>query len=103
MNKTTACEFFELYKGVMPEFNAMTDYMATNGPVIAMEIRQEEVVSKLRRFCGPHDPTEGNMYAPNTLRSQFWSIFGYKYWYGTSNDLGCTAVRIHTVRTLLSL
>ena len=39
INKSTACEFFELYKGVMPEFNSMTDYVATGGPIIACEIR----------------------------------------------------------------
>lgn len=44
LNKGTACEFFELYKGIMPEFNSMTDYVATGGPVIACEIRQEDVV-----------------------------------------------------------
>lgn len=56
MDKTTACEFFEVYKGVSAEFNQMTDYVATGGPVVAMEIRQEDVVQKLRKFCGPHDP-----------------------------------------------
>lgn len=39
MDKTTACEFFEIYKGVSQEFNQMTDYVATGGPVVAMEIR----------------------------------------------------------------
>jgi len=71
INKTTACEFFELYKGVLPEFNQMTDYIATGGPVVACEIRQEETVSKLRRFCGPIDPDEARMYNPNSLRARF--------------------------------
>jgi nucleoside-diphosphate kinase len=71
MNKTTACEFFEVYKGVVPEFNAMTDYIATGGPIVACEVRQEEAVSKLRRFCGPHDPSEAKVYHPNSLRAQF--------------------------------
>ena len=71
LNKATACEFFELYKGIMPEFNQMTDYVATSGPVVACEIRQEDVVQKLRRFCGPHDPEEARQYNPNSLRAQF--------------------------------
>ena len=58
LNKTTACEFLEVYKGVSPDFNAMTDYISTGGPCVAMEIRQDDVVAKLRRFCGPHDPIE---------------------------------------------
>ena len=71
LNKSTACEFFELYKGMMPEFNQMTDYLATGGSVVACEIRQEDAVSKLRRFCGPPDPTEAKTYHPSSLRAQF--------------------------------
>ena len=71
LDKATACEFFEIYKGVMSDFNQMTDYVATGGPVVAMEIRQEEVVDKLRKFCGPHDPVEAKMVKPGCLRAQF--------------------------------
>jgi hypothetical protein len=39
LNKATACEFFEVYKGVSNEFNQMTDYISTGGPVVACEIR----------------------------------------------------------------
>lgn len=49
----------------------MTDYVATGGPVIAMEIRQEAVVEKLRKFCGPHDPAEAKGMNPQSLRAQF--------------------------------
>ena len=69
LNKSTACEFFELYKGVMPEFNQMTDYVATGGPVVACEIRQENVVERLRKFCGPHDPEEAKQMNPSSLRA----------------------------------
>ena len=54
----------------MPEFNQMTEYIATAGPVIACEIRQEDVVSSLRKFCGPHDPMEGKLYCPGSLRAK---------------------------------
>jgi nucleoside-diphosphate kinase len=38
LDKPTAEEFFEVYKGVLPEFVAMIDHMTT-GPCIALEIR----------------------------------------------------------------
>ena len=69
LNKSTACEFFEVYKGVLPEFNQLTDYCATGGPVVAMEVRHDEVVERLRKFCGPHDPKEAKAHNPNCLRA----------------------------------
>lgn len=71
LNKATACEFFEVYKGISEEFNHMTDYISTGGPVIACEIRQEKVVEKLRKFCGPHNPAEAKAHNPNSARAQF--------------------------------
>ena len=38
LDKTTAEEFFEVYKGVVPEFVALTEHMTT-GPCIALEVR----------------------------------------------------------------
>jgi nucleoside-diphosphate kinase len=36
--KPTAEEFFEIYKGVLPEFVGMIEHMTT-GPCIVMEVR----------------------------------------------------------------
>lgn len=69
LNKATACEFFEIYKGVSLEFNQLTDYVATGGPVVALEIRQEDAVQKLRKFCGPHNPEQARQYNANSLRA----------------------------------
>lgn len=38
LDKPTAEEFFEVYKGVLPEFVGMIEHM-TSGPCIALEIR----------------------------------------------------------------
>jgi len=38
LDRPTAEEFFEVYKGVLPEFVGMVDHM-TSGPCIVMEIR----------------------------------------------------------------
>ena len=39
-------EFFEVYKGVLPEYASITEHLSS-GPIIVMEIRQENVVSSL--------------------------------------------------------
>ena len=46
MDKVQAEEFFEIYKGVLPEYSAMVDSIVC-GPVIAMEVRQNDCVKKL--------------------------------------------------------
>ena len=38
MDRQAAEEFFELYKGVLPEFKQMAEHLTT-GPCLAMEIR----------------------------------------------------------------
>ena len=38
LDRPTAQEFFEVYKGVLPEFPSITEHMTT-GPCIVMEIR----------------------------------------------------------------
>jgi nucleoside-diphosphate kinase len=38
LDKPTAEEFFEVYKGVLPEYVGMIDQMTT-GPCIVMEVR----------------------------------------------------------------
>uniref|UniRef100_A0A7S3CTM4 Nucleoside diphosphate kinase-like domain-containing protein n=1 Tax=Strombidium rassoulzadegani TaxID=1082188 RepID=A0A7S3CTM4_9SPIT len=69
LSKQSACEFFEVYKGVDPDFNSATDYVAFGGPVVVLEVRQEDVVQKLRHFCGPHDPEEARRLRPGSLRA----------------------------------
>merc|ERR1719217_986171 len=41
------------------------------GPVIAMEIRQENAVETFRKLVGPHDPEIARHLRPDTLRGQF--------------------------------
>jgi nucleoside-diphosphate kinase len=70
LDKTTAEEFFEVYKGVLPEYAAMIDHVTT-GPIIVLEVRQENVVSSMRALCGPHDPEIAKTLRPNTIRAIF--------------------------------
>lgn len=39
LDKPTAEEFFEIYKGVFPEYMQIIDHVSSGGPVIALEIR----------------------------------------------------------------
>ena len=72
MDKPTAEEFFEIYKGVLPEFTAITEAMI-NGPCIAMEIRPENAVRTFRELCGPMDPEIAKNLRPTTIRARFGS------------------------------
>ena len=68
----TAEEYFEVYKGVLPEFLPMIEHMTT-GPCIALEIRQENVIPAFRKLCGPHDPEIAKHLRPASIRSKFGS------------------------------
>lgn len=70
LDKTTTEEFFEVYKGVLPEYAGIIDHVSS-GPIIAMEIRQENVVKSLRDLVGPHDPEIARLLRPNTIRAIF--------------------------------
>lgn len=48
-------EFYEVYKGVLPEYLPLIEHMS-GGPMLALEVRQENVVAALRELMGPHDP-----------------------------------------------
>lgn len=60
-------EFFDVYKGVLPEYLPLIEHMSS-GPMIALEVRQENVVAALRDLCGPHDPEIAKHLRANTIR-----------------------------------
>ena len=70
IDKIQAEEFFQVYKGVLPEYSQMIDSM-TCGPIIALEVRQDDVVNKLRALVGPQDPDIAKKLRPNTIRAKF--------------------------------
>merc|ERR1719421_1324387 len=70
MDKATAEEFLEVYKGVLPEYHDMVSQLCT-GPVLVMEVRQEDAVKSLRELVGPGDPEVAKHLRPDTLRAQF--------------------------------
>ena len=70
LDKVQAEEFFEIYKGVLPEYSQMIDSVVC-GPIIAIEVRQNDCVNKLRALVGPHDPDIAKALRPNTIRAKF--------------------------------
>ena len=70
LDKPTAEEFLEVYKGVLPELTAVVDHI-TSGPCIVMEVRQENAVSSFRQLAGPIDPEVAKHLRPNTIRANF--------------------------------
>jgi nucleoside-diphosphate kinase len=60
-------EFYDVYKNVLPEYLPLIEHM-TNGPMLALEIRQNDAVTAFRDFCGPHDPEIAKHLRKNTLR-----------------------------------
>lgn len=70
MDKVNSAEFYEVYKGVVNEFNGMVEEL-TLGPCIAMEITGEDAHAKFRDFVGPSDPEIARHLRSHTLRARF--------------------------------
>lgn len=60
-------EFYDVYKGVLPEYLPLIENLS-NGPVIALEVRQSNAVAAFRELCGPHDPEIARHLRPDTIR-----------------------------------
>lgn len=70
MDRPNAIEFYEVYKGVVQEYQGMVQEL-TSGACIALEICAQDAVGSFRQFCGPMVPEIGQHLASNTLRAQF--------------------------------
>ena len=60
-------EFLDVYKGVLPEYLPIVENLS-GGPLLALEIRQQNAVSAFRDLCGPHDPEIAKHLRPDTIR-----------------------------------
>uniref|UniRef100_A0A452US78 Nucleoside diphosphate kinase homolog 7 n=1 Tax=Ursus maritimus TaxID=29073 RepID=A0A452US78_URSMA len=70
MDRVNVEEFYEVYKGVVSEYNEMVTEMYS-GPCVAMEIQQNNPTKTFREFCGPADPEIARHLRPGTLRAIF--------------------------------
>ena len=71
-NRAEAAELFEVYKGVLPYYSDILDEM-TIAPSIALEVRAEGVIERMRNLAGPHDVELAQHIRPQTLRARYGS------------------------------
>ncbi|KAJ8256197.1 hypothetical protein COCON_G00200610 [Conger conger] len=70
LDRATAEEFLEVYKGVVEEYLNMVSELSS-GPCMALEIRGTETSRTFREYCGPADPELARHLRPDTLRARF--------------------------------
>jgi len=71
IDREAAQEFLEVYKTVVPDYNAMVEQL-TCGSSIALELSGSgDIVNSFRQFCGPADPEIGRHIRPDTIRAKF--------------------------------
>ncbi len=69
-SKADASDFYEIYRGVHPEYQRLVDEMA-NGAILALEISGNNAQSELRELAGPADPAIAKVVAPTSLRAVY--------------------------------
>lgn len=67
MTRAVIEEFYCVYKGVLPEYLPIIENF-TAGPILALEVRQNNAVNAFRELCGPHDPEIAKHLRPDTIR-----------------------------------
>ena len=73
IDRPNAVEFYEVYKGVVPEYSMMVDEI-TSGPFVALEVSGNgngSTVEAFRELVGPLDPEIARVLRPNSLRAKF--------------------------------
>ncbi|XP_034487633.1 nucleoside diphosphate kinase 7 [Drosophila innubila] len=74
MARVNCEEFYEVYRGILPEFIPMVAQLAS-GVCMCLEIVSEDPDKnsheEFRSFCGPMDPEIAKLLRPHTLRSKF--------------------------------
>lgn len=63
-------EFYEVYKGVVPEYSGMVTELCS-GPCMVLEIHCTNAPQAFREFCGPADPEIARHLRPTTLRALY--------------------------------
>ncbi|XP_067615026.1 nucleoside diphosphate kinase homolog 7 isoform X2 [Eurosta solidaginis] len=96
MERVNCEEFFEVYRGILPEYIPMVAQLAS-GISMALEIvatdDKKNSYEEFRQFCGPMDPEIAKMLRPHTLRAKFGIS-------KTLNAVHCTDLEDDTVLEL---
>lgn len=69
-DRTTAEEFLEIYKDVIPDFPDHITQLCS-GIAVAIELRAQDAVTTFRESCGPWDVQMAKELRPQTLRAKF--------------------------------
>lgn len=70
IDRHTAEDFLEVYKGVEPAFLDMSMEMCS-GPMLVMELSGPDAVARVRAVAGPRDIDSAKRIRPSTLRAQY--------------------------------
>ncbi|XP_035707297.1 nucleoside diphosphate kinase 7-like [Folsomia candida] len=72
LDRTHAEEFYEIYKGVIPEYSDMTEELSL-GPCYVLEISGcgEDTPASFREFVGPMNPIIAKKLRPTSIRAKF--------------------------------
>lgn len=70
LDRQAASEFCDVYKGIIPQVNAMVDELCT-GACFVVELTGAGALAKLRAICGPPDPEIARHLNPESLRAQY--------------------------------
>ncbi|XP_011291845.1 nucleoside diphosphate kinase 7 [Musca domestica] len=96
LERVNCAEFYEVYRGVLPDYIPMVSQLAS-GSCVALEIICTDSTKcsyeEFRKFCGPMDPEIAKLLRPHTLRAKFGSS-------KTLNAVHCTDLPDDTVLEL---
>ncbi|XP_060809722.1 nucleoside diphosphate kinase 7-like [Amyelois transitella] len=74
VNVANAKEFFEVYEGVLPEYEEMAIHLSED-KCLALEVKALDpnvnCVCEFRKLCGPRDPELCRQLYPDTIRAKF--------------------------------
>ncbi|GMI02034.1 hypothetical protein TrLO_g10435 [Triparma laevis f. longispina] len=74
LDRECAVEFFDVYRGVLPQFEEMTAHLI-DGPVVALQIVGNNICEEFREMCGPVNVELAKTVRPKTFRAQFGHDF----------------------------
>lgn len=73
VENVNAAEFYEVYKGIVPEYKGMVEELSS-GPCVAMEIvakdKNVNTAVEFRKLVGPADPEIARLLRPHTMRAK---------------------------------
>jgi len=72
LDKECSANFFDVYKGVLPQYSAMVSHMS-EAPVMFLEVSgaSDGIIEEFREFCGPADVEVARVLRPESLRARF--------------------------------